>query len=191
MTVLVDAAGPLPRGRAAGRLIAAAGAAITLASMFLPWYSVSLRIKSYADLATFANAHVGGAHLVCDPPAGAGCHLSAQVGALTQGIGDWRTLIAVSAAAVLLSVVLRATRPGRAGGGWRLLTVLAAVTSGLAVAAVLVGPVGPAPAAGLLGSRIDLASSASFGVFVAVAGAMLALAGALLSGPWGRAVARS
>lgn len=206
-----DPAGPadLPesarRRPAAGRLIAAAGAAVTLGSMFLPWYSVSLRIRSYADLSVLALARIDGAGLQCSTPSGSGCHVSAQVGALAAGVWDWRTLIAVGAAAVLAVVVARAIRPAqppsaqpanaRPAGArsadtaparvkptpWQVLAAFTAGTVALVTAAIVVSPVAQP---GLPGPPLDLSSSPSYGAIVGLAGSLIALAGALLAAPW-------
>ena len=144
-----DTAEPVRRRSSAGQLIAVSGAVITLASMFLPWYTVSVRIRSYADLSIVAIARIDSGGMVCSPPSGHGCHVSAQVGALTGGIWDWRTLIAVGAAAVLVLVVARATRPAQIPPvqtppvRWRLLAGFTAATT------VLVMTAAPAAATGL------------------------------------------
>ncbi len=195
---MTGSASQAERGRrriVAGLLIAAAGAVTTLGSMFLPWYSVSVRIRSYADLSIVANARIDSAGLVCGAPSGGGCHVSAQVGALTGGVWDWRTLIAVGAAVVLVIVAARAMRPGRsrpeaAGpapirrGRWRVLAAAAAATAGLVAAAILVSPVGSAAAGqpGSHGQPLDLSSSLAYGAIVGLAGALVALTGTVLAG---------
>lgn len=168
-------------------MLAASGAAVVLASMFLPWYSVSLRISSYADLSLVAIARINTAGLVCGPPAGHGCHVSAQVGALTGGIWDWRTLIAVGAAAVLVLIVAGAMRPAAreprraTPGRWRLLLGCAAVTAALVTAALLISPISPKTQPGLPAPSLALTCSLSYGAVAGLAGALIALAGALLA----------
>lgn len=164
--------------RPAAYLAACAGAAVTLGSMFLPWYVVHLRVVSYADLSEFVLLHVGGLHLSCEPRAGASCFVSARVGALAGGIADWRTLIAVGAAAILLYLGLRAMNAGRAAGlarEWRVVTVLAAVTGLLAAAGLVVNPL--TVPAGATGPGLN--ASLSYGGIVGLAGALAAVAGGL------------
>ncbi len=171
-----------PRRVAAGRACALAGALITLGSMFLPWYTLRLRISSYADLSAFAIVHIGGARLNCDPPAGGGCHLSAQVGVLATGLWNWRALIAAGAAGIAACVLLRVLRAGPdSPRAWRALTVFAAATTVLVLAALLTGPIGPTAPPGMPSLGLDLASSPAYGAFLALAGALAALAGAVLA----------
>ena len=108
-------AGARPRP-ATGNVVTAAGAAVTLGSLFLPWYVVHLRITGYASLSVFGMLHVGNMHLSCAPRAGASCSASATVGALAAGVWDWRALIAVGAAGILLLQVLRAMNRARPPG---------------------------------------------------------------------------
>lgn len=195
MTGSQDATGPGGRQpvtggqQVTGRLIAAAGAVVTLASMFLPWYSVNLRISSYADLSIMAIARINSAGLVCGRQPGHGCHVSAQVGPLTGGIWDWRPLIAVGAAAVLILVLAAAMRPAERRPApfrparWRVLLGAAAVTAALVTAAVLVSPVSAHSQPGLPAPSLVLTSSLSYGAFAGLAGALIALAGAVLAAP--------
>jgi len=160
-----------------GGLIAAAGSAAMLVSLFLPWYAVRVQILGHhVDSSAFAMLRIGSMQLACDQPAGSPCSEPAGVAALAAGIWDWRTLIAVGAAAIVLYVMVRAQNgsvPGRRDG--QVLTALAAGTAGVTVAAAAVSPVsvtGPA--------WLGIISVPSYGAGVGLAGAAVAVAGALL-----------
>ncbi len=177
-------AGSAPPRPATGSLVAGAGAGLTLGSLFLPWYVVHLRITGYASLSVFALLRVGNMHLSCHPPAGTSCSASAAVDALAAGAWDWRALIAVGAASVLLLLVFRAMNRGRPHG--RLLrgqtvTAVAAATAAFVLAAVLAKPL-TVPGAAELG----LSASLSYGAAVGLCGAVAAvIGGLLLRGPYG------
>src|SRR5258706_4176224 len=96
-----------------GSLIAAVGAAVTLVSLFLPWYALRLQITDYRSLSAVAMIHINGGRLLCDPP-GPECHETLSVGALVAGVLGWRSLIAVGAAGILLSVGPPAIQAGSA-----------------------------------------------------------------------------
>ena len=178
-------AGTRPRP-ATGSVVAGAGAAVTLGSLFLPWYVVHLRITGYASLSVFAMLHVGNMHLSCAPRAGASCAASATVDALAAGVWDWRALIAVGAAGILLLQVFRAMNRGRPPGRlphWQAVTAVAAATAACVLAAVLADPLTVPGAAGLglsLGRGFGLSASLSYGAAVGLAGAVVAVAGGLL-----------
>jgi len=163
---------------ATGSLVAGAGAGLTLGSLFLPWYVVHLRITGYASLSVFAMLRVGNMHLNCHPPAGTSCSASAAVDALAAGAWDWRALIAVGAASVLLLLVFRAMNRGRPHG-WLLrgqtVTAVAAATVACVLAAGLANPL-TVPGAAELGLSASLSYGAAFGL----CGAVAAVSGGLL-----------
>src|SRR5713226_8881014 len=116
--------------------------------------------------------------LICDPP-GPECHETLSVGALVAGIWDWRSLIAVGAAVIILYVALRAMQPESASRrlrDWQVVTVLATATALPALAAVVVDPVS-VPATG---ARLGLDSALSYGAIVGLAGALVAVIGGLM-----------
>ena len=161
-----------------GSLIAAVGAAVTLVSLFLPWYALRLQITDYRSLSAVAMIHINGGRLLCDP-SGPECHETLSVGALVAGIWDWRSLIAVGAAVIILYVALRAMQPESASRrlrDWQVVTVLATATALPALAAVVVDPVS-APATG---ARLGLDSALSYGAIVGPAGAVVAVIGGLM-----------
>ena len=173
--------GPRP---AAGGVVAGVGAAVTLGSLFLPWYVVHLRITGYASLSVFALLHVGNMHVSCAPLAGASCSASATVGALAAGVWDWRAMIAVGAASILLLQLLRAMNRGRPPARmrhWKAVTAVAAATAACVLAAVLASPVTvPGPAGLGLGRGFGLSASLSYGAAVGLCGAVTAVIGGLL-----------
>ncbi len=154
-----------------GSLIAATGSAVMLVSLLLPWYAVRVQIIHYGDLSTSALLRLGDVRFLCDPA----CSESAGVGPLAAGVWDWRTLIAVGAAAMVLCVMVRAqngSAPGRRDG--QVLTALAVGTAGVTLA-VVVSPVSVAGPAWL-----GITSAPSYGAAVGLGGAAAAVAGALL-----------
>ena len=163
---------------APGSLVAGTGAVLTLGSLFLPWYVVHLRITGYASLSVFAMLRVGNMHLNCDPRAGSSCSASATVDALAAGVWDWRALIAVGAACVLLLLVFRAMNRSRPHGRllrWQTVTAVAAATAACVLAAALAKPL-TVPGAAELG----LSASLSYGAVVGLCGAVAASTGGLL-----------
>jgi len=161
-----------------GSLIAAVGAAVTLVSLFLPWYALRLQITDYRSLSAFAMIHINGGRLLCDP-SGPECHETLSVGALVAGIWDWRSLIAVGAAVIILYVALQAMQPESASRrlrDWQVVTVLATATALPALAAVVVDPVS-VPATG---ARLGLDSALAYGAIVGPAGAVVAAVGGLM-----------
>jgi hypothetical protein len=176
------------QGPATGSVVAGVGAAVTLGSLFLPWYVVHLRITGYAGLSVFAMLHVGNMHLSCAPQTGASCTVSATVGALAAGVWDWRALIAVGAASILLLQVLRAMNRGRPPGRmrqWQAVTAVAAATAACVLAAVLASPLTVPGEAGLglsLGRGFGLSASLSYGAAVGLCGAVTAVIGGLWGG---------
>jgi hypothetical protein len=106
------------------------------------------------------------------------CRESLTAGALVAGIWDWRTLIAIGAAAIMLYVLIRAqsgTGPSR-WSGWQVLVALGTCTAAVTIIAAVVSPVSvPEPTLSL-----SLRSSMAYGAAIGVAGALAALLGGLM-----------
>ena len=173
------AQGPGWRRPAQGGLVAAAGGAVTLTSLFLPWYTLRLSATNFASVSVFAQIHVHGGdrYLSCDPIKPM-CGESLTAGALVAGIWDWRTLIALGAAAVLLYVVIRAqsgTGP-REWPDWQVLVALGCGTAAVTVIAAVVSPVS-VPVSAL---SLRLSWSLAYGAAIGVAGALAAMIGGLM-----------
>ena len=162
---------------APGGLVAAAGGAVTLTSLFLPWYTLRLSATNFASVSIFAQIHVHGGARSCDPIKPM-CRESLNAGALVAGIWDWRTLIALGAAAVVLYVVIRAqsgTGP-RQWPDWQVLVALGGGTAVVTVIAFVVSPV----SAPVSASPLRLSSSLAYGAAIGIAGALVALTGGLM-----------
>jgi hypothetical protein len=152
---------------------------MTLTSLFLPWYTLRLSATNFASVSIFAQLHVHGAdrYFSCDPIKPM-CRESLTAGALVAGIWDWRTLIALGAAAIVLWVVISA----QSGTGlrrwqdWQVLLALGTGTAAVTIIAVAVSPVS-APASAL---PLRLSSSLAYGSAFGVAGALAALLGGLM-----------
>jgi hypothetical protein len=173
------AKGPGWQRPAPGGLVAAAGGAMTLTSLFLPWYTLRLSATNFASVSIFAqiHGHGGDRYFSCDPIKPM-CRESLTAGALVAGIWDWRTLIAIGAAAVVLYVVIRA----QSGTGlrqwpdWQVLVALGGGTAAVAAIAAVVSPVSVTQSA----LPLRLSSSVAYGAAIGVAGALAALIGGLM-----------
>src|SRR5215467_16325675 len=173
------AQGPGWQRPAPGGLVAAAGGAMTLTSLFLPWYALRLSATNFASVSIFAQIHVygGDRYFSCDPVKPV-CRESLTTGALVAGIWDWRTMIALGAAAIVLYVVIRAqsgTSPRR-WPDWQVLVALGSVTAAVTVIAFMVSPV----SAPVRASPLRLSSSLAYGAAIGIAGALVALTGGLM-----------
>jgi hypothetical protein len=167
-----------------GSIVAACGGSLTLASLFLPWYSLRLRITDFAGVSQLALMQVPGGDSYLDCYAlGPPCHESLTVGALAGGIWDWRTLTAVGAAAIVLYVAFSAqTGPAaRQFPDGQVLMGLGFGTAVVIAAALVVSPLGVPDTA----SRFGLSSSLSYGAPVGLAGSLVAMLGGVLL--WQRA----
>jgi len=173
------AQGPGWQRPAPGGLVAAAGGAVTLTSLFLPWYTLRLAATNFASVSIFTQIHVHGGdrYFSCDPIKPV-CRESLTAGALVAGIWDWRTLIALGAAAIVLYVLIRAqsgTGPRR-WPDWQVLVALGTATAAVAIIAAVVSPVG-VPASAL---PLRVSSSLAYGSAIGVAGALAGLLGGLM-----------
>ena len=178
-----------------GSIVAACGGALTLASLFLPWYSLRLRITDFAGVSQLALMHVPGGDSYLDCSAlGPPCHESLTVGALAGGIWDWRTLTAVGAAAIVLYVVFSAqivfsaqTGPAaRQRPDGQVLIGLGFGTAVVTAAALVVSPLGGPDSA----TRFGLSSSLSYGAPVGLVGSLVAVLGGVLLWQRARSVGR-
>src|SRR5258706_12695729 len=79
-----------------GSLIAAVGAAVTLVSLFLPWYALRLQITDYRSLSAVAMIHINGGPPPCDPP-GPDRHENFSRGAPRGGVRALPSLARLSA----------------------------------------------------------------------------------------------
>jgi hypothetical protein len=163
-----------------GSIIAACGGTLTLASLFLPWYSLRLRITDFAGVSQLAVIHVhgGDSYFACDA-LGPTCHESLTVGALAAGIWDWRTLTAVGAAAIVLYVVFSAQSGPRARRrpDGQVLIGLGFGTAVMTLAALIVSPVSVPDS----DTQLGLSSSPSYGSAVGLAGSLVAVLGGVLA----------
>jgi hypothetical protein len=150
-----------------------------LTSLFLPWYTLRLSATNFASVSIFAQIHVQGGdrYFSCNAIKPM-CQESLTAGALVAGIWDWRTLIALGAAAIVLYVVIRAqsgSMPGR-WPDWQVLVALGGPTAVVAVIAAVVSPVS-VPVSAL---PLRVSSSLAYGGAAGLAGALAALLGGLL-----------
>jgi hypothetical protein len=152
---------------------------MTLTSLFLPWYSLRLSATNFASVSIFAQIHVRGGdrYFSCEPIKPM-CRESLTAGALVAGIWDWRTLIALGAAAIVLYVVIRAQSASapRHWPDWQVLVALGTGTAAVTIIAAVVSPVG-VPESAL---PLRLSSSLAYGAAIGVAGALTALLGGLM-----------
>ena len=174
----VHGEGGIRQRPATGSIVAGTGAMVTLGSIFLPWYVVHLQITGYASLSVFAMLRVGNMHLLCSPPAGASCPTSASVDALAAGAWDWRALIAVGAASILLLLVFRGINRGRSGGRMPHRQAVAVVAAALAVCILAAMAVNPLTVSGA--AAIGMSTSLSYGAAIGMVGAVGAIIGGLL-----------
>jgi hypothetical protein len=152
---------------------------MTLTSLFLPWYTLRLSATNFASVSIFAQIHVQGGdrYFSCDPVKPM-CRESLTAGPLVAGIWDWRTLIALGAAAVVLYVVIRAqsgTGPSQ-WPDWQALVGLGGGTAAVAVIAAVVSPVTVQEST----LPLRLSSSLAYGSAIGVAGTLAALVGGLM-----------
>ncbi len=110
-------AGAAASGPAGWQSVAGTGAAVTLGSMFLPWYVVHLRDHRVCQPVGFRDAarreHATGLRAA---RRGVVLRIGQSVGALAAGVWDWRALIAVGAASVLLLLAFRVMNRSRPAG---------------------------------------------------------------------------
>jgi len=173
------AQGPGWQRPAPGALVAAGGGAMTLTSLFLPWYALRLSATNFASVSIFAQIHLNGGDrsFACDPVKPV-CRESLTTGALVAGIWDWRTMIALGSAAIVLYVVIRAqsgTSPRR-WPDWQVLVALGSGTAAVTGIAAVVSPVSVPDSA----LPLRLSSSLAYGSAIGVAGALAALLGGLM-----------
>jgi hypothetical protein len=176
-------------------LLAGAGAAAVLGSLWLPWYTIRFP-EAFKD----ALGQLGGAAAPSGTSGSPGDQIAAGFGAMMQGLvaaipsemtGDaWQTLggadwaLAIMAGVGLLAVLavgggLRSVRADAATTG-RVVAGLGAICVAVAAYHVLKKP-GTGLSGGALGGLDDVIT-VRYGLYVAIAGGLLMLAGGLLAG---------